>query len=192
MQAPASIYSPGRRGDGVGSVRHHLRRTVNTHCDCPEDPNPIDDDDYATRGQMQLATPTIGTTACVNTYEASAYLNRADVRKALHVDAAGVKTGWCAVAPRAGSTRPRARICQEIHIQTQTSGRCHLWRLGCVCPLSLTAPTLCDGGAAISVSVASRRVRGNSVEFTLLTCAVDGLPNHAGVGGSTRTALTSR
>ena len=81
------------------------------YCDCPEKPNPIDDDDYATRGQMQLdyATPTIGTTACVNTYEASAYLNRPDVRKALHVEAAGVKD-WMVCGSAEGwqytSTRP--------------------------------------------------------------------------------------
>ena len=81
------------------------------YCDCPENPNPIDDDDYATRGQMQLdyATPTIGTTACVNTYEASAYLNRPDVREALHVEAARVKN-WMVCGSAEGwqytSTRP--------------------------------------------------------------------------------------
>ena len=81
------------------------------YCDCPEKPNPIDDDDYAFRGQMHLdyATPTIGTTACVNTYEASAYLNRPDVRKALHVEAAGVKD-WMVCGSAEGwqytSTRP--------------------------------------------------------------------------------------
>ena len=96
---------------GLCAITLDATRKSQVYCDCPENPNPIDDDDYATRGQMQLdyATPTIGTTACVNTYEASAYLNRPDVREALHVEAAGVKN-WMVCGSAEGwqytSTRP--------------------------------------------------------------------------------------
>ena len=131
------------------------------YCDCPEKPNPIDDDDYATRGQMQLdyATPTIGTTACVNTYEASAYLNRPDVRKALHVEAAGVKDwmvcgsaeGWQYTSTRPNLPRDTYPKLKHLEVLIYNGD----WD-ACVPYTDNEAWTLCDGGAAISVSVASR------------------------------------
>jgi len=93
--------------------------TYCVYCDCPAISNPVDDqlvdddDDAAAaeaRGQMRLGgSPRLGTTACINTFEASAYLNRPDVRDALHVNPAdvddwqvcGSADGW-----QYSSTRP--------------------------------------------------------------------------------------
>ena len=73
------------KSDELGQRR---TSTLLVYCDCPRS-ELIDDDDYVMRGQMRLATPTIDTTACVNTYGAK--LTWSDGRHQTLAGAAGVK-----------------------------------------------------------------------------------------------------
>ena len=56
---PASIYSPGHRGDGVGSVRHHLStRLVNRRCIATVPRNPIPSTTMTTRSAARCTSTT--------------------------------------------------------------------------------------------------------------------------------------
>lgn len=67
-------------------------------------------------GATPPSSPTLGTTSCINSAEASAYLNRADVRAALHVSDANVPS-WsvCGSAPGWSYTSTRPNLPRDTY-----------------------------------------------------------------------------
>ncbi|KAJ1450522.1 peptidase S10, serine carboxypeptidase [Pelagophyceae sp. CCMP2097] len=87
-----------------------LLDTYCVYCECPVTSNAANEAflDSKAGGQMLLSEK-LGTTPCVNTFEASAWLNNPDVRKAIHVEPANVEN-WQVCGSADGwtykSTRP--------------------------------------------------------------------------------------